>query len=386
MTKNKTAIVVMMLVCMFSIKALALDVEINNKLNELTAKSSILMDGTNGTVIFEKNSKDKLPIASITKVVAMIIVMDEINNNKLSMDDIITTSAHAASMGGSQVYLKEGEKFTTKDMLKAVAIHSANDCTVALAEKISGSENAFVNRMNEKAKLIGMKDTHFLDCTGLTDDGHYSTAYDIAVMAKEVVTNYPKILEFSSIWKDVFRDGKFSLYNTNKLVNKYDGLDGLKTGFTNKAGYCLVATAKRNDIRLISVVLGTKSNSVRFSETRTLLDYGFSNLENYNVSKKGDFVEKINIKKGIKKQVDVVHKDDINLTIMKKDRNNVQKNIRMFDNIVAPIEKGKKLGTIEYKVCDNVVLHKDIVAKEDVPKASFIRLFFRAILNWLGIE
>ena len=386
MIKNKTVIIVIALVCMLKVTVLAGDVSIDNELSELTAKSVILMDGTNGTVIFEKNSKEKLPLASITKVISMLIIMDEINDNRLSMDDIVITSKHAASTGGSQVYLKEGEKFTVKEMLKAVAIHSANDCTVALAEKISGSEGAFVDRMNKKAKELGMNSTNFLDCTGLTDDGHYSTAYDIAIMAREVVTNYPLILEFSSIWQDTLRNGKFCLYNTNKLVNKYEGLDGLKTGFTNKAGYCLVATAKRNDVRLISVVLGTNANSIRFGETRKLLDYGFSNLENYNVSKKGDLVKKVNVKKGKMKHVDVVHEDDISLTILKRDRNNIQKDIKVFDNITAPIEKGTTLGTIEYRVCDNVILNRDIVAKEDVPRASFIVLFFRAILNWLGIE
>ena len=213
---------------------------------------------------------------------------------------------------------------------------------------------------------------------------NFSKSLKMSTVSVDNQTRMP--VAFLSQFKYVEPNRNSSLYNTNKLVNKYEGLDGLKTGFTNKAGYCLVATAKRNNVRLISVVLGTEANSVRFSETRKLLDYGFLNIENYNVSKKGDLVKTVDIKKGVRKNVAAVHKDDINLTILKKDRNNVRKSIKIFNDITAPVEKGRILGTVEYKVCDNILLNRDIVAKEDVPRASFIRLFFRAILNWLGIE
>jgi len=384
--KKRTASIVMVIFLWVNVFGGMVSQARSNSFDSLTAKAVMLMDGENGTVIFEKNSKKKLPLASITKVIAMIIVIDEIRDNNLSMDDIVVTSKHAANIGGSHVYLRQGEKFTVKEMLKAVAIRSANDCMVALAEKISGSECAFVARMNQKAKSLGMKDTNFLDCTGLTDEGHYSTAQDIALMASVVVKEYPIILEFSSIVEDTFRNGKFPLHNTNKLINKYKGVDGLKTGFTNKAGYCLAATAKRNNVRLISVVLGTKDNSTRFDETRRLLDYGFNNLENHNFGKKGELVKKVGIKNGVKKQIEGVYKDNVNLTFLKKDKDKIKKNVKIFNNIEAPVKKGKVLGKVEYRICGNIMANKDIVAKEDVLKASSVRLFFRAILNWLGIE
>ena len=362
-----------------------LNIPNNTELNNLTAKSIILMDGTNGTIIFERNIDEQVQLASITKVMSMMIVMDEIQSNNLSMDDIVKTSPYAASMGGSQVYLKEGEEFTVREMLKAVAIHSANDCTVALAEKVSGSESTFVDRMNEKAQQLGMKNTYFLDCTGLTDEGHYSTAYDIALMSKEVVNNYPTILEFTSIWHDTFRNGQFSLDNTNKLVSTYTGLDGLKTGFTTKAGYCLAATAKRGDLRLISVVLGTAATNTRFTETQKLLDYGFANVELYNANKKGEIVKRVDVQKGVETYVNAVYQDDVNLTILKRDKSKVERNVVVLENVTAPVKQGDVIGSVEYKVGENTIAKQNIVAKDDVKKASFIKLIFRAILRWLGI-
>lgn len=358
----------------------------NTELNSLTAKSIILMDGTTGTIIFERNSREEVQLASITKVMSMMIVMDAINNNTLTMDDIVTTSSHAASMGGSQVYLKEGEEFTVREMLKAVAIHSANDCTVALAEKVCGSESTFVDRMNEKAKELGMNDTYFLDCTGLTDDGHYSTAYDIAIMSREVVNKYPSILEFTSIWHDTFRDGAFSLDNTNRLVNSYNGLDGLKTGFTTKAGYCLTATAKRDTLRLVSVVLGTDGPNVRFQETKKLLDYGFANVQLLKANKKDEIVKRVDIQKGVEKSVNAVYQNDLDVTILKRDKGKLERNIIILDNITAPLKKGEVIGSVEYKIGDEIIAKENIVSKDDVKKASFVTLMFRAILNWLGIK
>ncbi|MBP5427615.1 MAG: D-alanyl-D-alanine carboxypeptidase [Clostridiales bacterium] len=363
-----------------------LNIPQNTVLDSLTAKSIMLMDATTGTVIFERNSDEKLPLASITKVMSMMIILDEIRNNNLSMDDIVTTSPYAASMGGSQVYLKEGEEFTVRDMLKAIAIHSANDCTVAVAEKVAGSESTFVDRMNEKAKALGMYNTYFLDCTGLTDDGHYSTAYDIALMSSCVANDYPEILELTSIWHDTFRDGKFSLDNTNKLVGKYTGVTGLKTGFTTKAGYCLTTTAKRGLLSLVSVVLGTDTTDRRFDETSKLLDYGFANVELYSSNKKGEVVNKVKVIGGVQKDVDAIYKRDVNVTILKKDRSKLGRNIVLENNLVAPIKKGDTVGRVEFKVDDQVIAKEEIVAKNDVKKASWIKRIFRAILRWLGIE
>lgn len=368
------------------VKMSVLDIGQNTELDNLTAKSIMLMDATTGTVIFERNGDEKLPLASITKVMSMMVIVDEIRAGNLSMDDMIKTSPYAASMGGSQVYLKEGEEFSTRDMLKAIAIHSANDCTVAMAERIAGSESTFVDRMNEKARALGMNNTYFLDCTGLTDEGHYSTAYDIALMAKEVVNKYPEILELTSIWHDSIRNGAFSLDNTNKLVGKYTGLNGLKTGFTTKAGYCLTATAKRGDLSLVSVVLGTDTTDKRFYETQKLMDYGFANVEMYNGNKKGDIVKKVKVKNGVKRDVNVMYKEDVNITILKRDKNKIERNIVMSDNVVAPIKENEVVGVVEFKVDNKVIAKKNVVAKDEVKKASWIRRFFQAILRWLGIE
>lgn len=368
------------------VKMGTLDIGQNTELDKLTAKSIMLMDATTGTVIFERNGDYKLPLASITKVMSMMIIVDEIRAGNLTMDDVVKTSPYAASMGGSQVYLKEGEEFSVRDMLKAIAIHSANDCTVAMAEKISGSESTFVDRMNEKARDLGMNNTYFLDCTGLTDEGHYSTAYDIAIMSCEVMNKYPEILELTSIWHDTFRNGTFSLDNTNKLVGKYTGLNGLKTGFTTKAGYCLTATAKRGDLSLVSVVLGTDTTGRRFEETRKLMDYGFANVEMYNGNKKGEIVKRVKVRNGVKKDVNVMYKEDVNITMLKKDKNKLERNIVMADSIVAPIKENEEVGVVEFKVDDKVIAKKSIVAKDEVKKASWIRRFFQAILRWLGIE
>lgn len=392
---RRLSLLLAVIMCCFSVVPVSADsitsdkvlnIPENKELNSLTARSVILMEGSTGTIIFERNSREQVPLASITKVMSMMIVMDAIKDNIITMDDIVTTSPHAASMGGSQVYLKEGEEFSVREMLKAVAIHSANDCTVALAEKVCGSESTFVDRMNEKAAKLGMNDTYFLDCTGLTDDGHYSTAYDIAIMAREVVTNYPTILEFSSIWHDTFRNGEFSLDNTNKLVNNYNGLDGLKTGFTTKAGYCLSATAKRGNLRLISVVLGTEATNIRFQETKKLLDYGFANVDLYNANKKGEIVKRVNVQKGVEKSVNAVYQDDVNLVILKRDKSKIERNIVVLDDVTAPLKQGDVIGSVEYKIGDETIAKENIVAKDDVKKASFVTLIFRAILSWLGIK
>ena len=231
-----------------------------------------------------------------------------------------------------------------------------------------------------------MNDTYFLDCTGLTDEGHYSTAYDIALMAKEVVNYYPPILEFTSIWHDTFRNGQFSLDNTNRLVNNYNGLDGLKTGFTTKAGYCLSATAKRGNLRLISVVLGTEATNIRFEETRKLLDYGFANVLLINANKQDEIIKRVNVQKGVERYVNAVYQNDLNLLILKKDKSKLERNFVALDNATAPLKKGDVIGSVEYVIDGEVIAKENVVAKDDIKKASFITLVFRAILSWLGIK
>jgi len=357
----------------------------NTGIFELKSQSALLVDANTGTVLFEKNIHEKRPIASITKIMSMLLIMEAIDSGKLSFDDMVPVSDHAYSMGGSQVYLKPGEEFTVTEMLKAIAIHSANDATVAVAEKIAGSEEAFVNMMNEKAAELGMKDTWFLDCTGLTDEGHYSTASDIAIMSRELITKHPKILEFTSIWLDTFRDGTFTLNNTNRLVRFYEGVNGLKTGFTSKAGYCLAATASRNNLSLISVILGGPDSDTRFNETRKLLDYGFANFEKVKVNSKGEIRQQVLVKNGLKMEVNAIFADDVVLLLKKGTKGNIESKVVIDENIKAPLSEGQKIGKVVYSLNGEELGTADLVSDREVKKASFLRLFFRMVLGWLGI-
>ncbi len=351
----------------------------------LKAKGAILIDGGSGSILFEKDSGQKLPFASVTKVMSMLLIMEAIDSGKLNFEDMVPVSEHAYGMGGSQVYLKPGEQFSVTDMLKAVAVHSANDATVALAEKVSGSEDAFVTLMNERAKELGMNETNFVDCTGLTDDGHYSSAHDIAIMSRELVMKHPKVLDFTTIWMDTFRDGKFELANTNKLVRHYEGTNGLKTGFTTKAGYCLSATAKKNNLQLVAVVLGEPDTNTRFAEARKLLDYGFANFDITKVNNKGEAIGEVEVQKGLKTKVRAIYGDDVNLLLAKGEKGKVTNEVNMNENITAPLEQGQKIGEVIYKVDGKEVGKVDAVAEEKVEKASFMRLFFRMLLSWFGL-
>ncbi len=351
---------------------------------DLKAKSSILMDAGTGNILLENNSREKLPIASITKIMSMLLVMEAIDSGKINMDEEVTISDHSYSMGGSQVYLEPGEVFTINELLKAVALHSANDATVALAEKVAGSEEAFVMMMNDRAKAIGMNDTNFLDCSGLTDDGHYSTAYDIALMSKELL-KHPKIIDFTKLWHETFRNGEFSLDNTNKLIRYYDGMTGLKTGFTNKAGFCLAGTAQRSNLHLIAVVLGEPDSNTRFAEVRKLLDHGFANYESVPVDTKGMYIRDIKVRKGIKASLRVNLGEDVTLLLQKGSSPRVEKEIQVEDFAEAPVTTGQKVGEIIYKIGDNELCRAAVVAESDVGKATFFTLFFRMFLEWFSI-
>ncbi|MCR4435541.1 MAG: D-alanyl-D-alanine carboxypeptidase family protein [Clostridiales bacterium] len=352
---------------------------------DLKAKSAILVDGISGSILLEKNSHEKLPIASVTKIMTMLLAMEAIDSGKLKFEDTVPVSEHSYSMGGSQVYLKPGEEFSVLEMMKAIAIHSANDASVAIAEKISGSEDVFVADMNEKARALGMNDTNFLDCTGLTDDGHYSSAYDIALMSRELIMKHPKILELTSTWHDTFRDGKFSLDNTNKLIRFYQGANGLKTGFTNKAGYCLSATAKRNNLQLIAVVLGEPDSNTRFAESRKLLDYGFANYELSQVNTKGEIVGTVQVKKGVKPSVNGVFGEDVKLLINRGDKGNITREVQLQQDLTAPVREGQKIGVVVYRVGDKEVGRADVLAEGKVERATFLRIFLKMAQGWFGL-
>lgn len=359
----------------------------NTSLTDLKAKSAILIDGTTGTVLLEKNSRERLPIASVTKIMSMLLIMEAIDKGIINYDTKVTVSEYSWSFGGSQVWLEPGEVFTVDELLKAVAIHSANDATVALAEAIAGSEDAFVAMMNQKARELGMKNTNFLDCTGLTDTGHYSSAFDIAVMSRELLLKHPEITQYTSTWHAKFREnvpGKnyVSLDNTNKLVRHYSGTVGLKTGYTSAAGHCLSAAAVRNGQQLISVVLGEPDSNTRFAESRKLLDYGFANFETVLVDNMGEVVQQVEVKKGIQPVTNAVFKEDVKLLLRKGEKGKIERVVNVSADIRAPVKSGQKIGEVIYTLSGKEVGRADIVASSDVQRATFLRMMLRLMQEW----
>lgn len=340
----------------------------------LSSESAILMDAESGKILYEKNIDEKLPMASMTKIMSMLLIMEQIDNGSLSYDDKVLISENASGMGGSQVFLQAGEEYTVNDLLKCIAVSSANDAVVAMAEKISGSVDAFVSLMNEKAEELGLKNTHFANPHGLDNENHYSTAYDMAVMARELL-KHEDILKYTSIYEDYLTkpDGSsIWLVNTNRLVRFYDGVDGLKTGYTTEAGYCLTATAKRQDLRLISVVMKSPSAEERSSDTSTLLSYGFNSFKSNVIYSKEDSLGKIAVEKGKVKEVDVYLKEDATeiLSVTEKPTNYTF-NIKV-DKIIAPVKSGTIIGTTE--IIDNegnIIDEVEVIVKEDIKKAGF---------------
>ncbi len=341
----------------------------------LSSESAILMDAESSKILYEKNIDEKLPMASMTKIMSMLLIMENIENGSLKYEDKVLISENASGMGGSQVFLQAGEEYTVNDLLKCIAVSSANDAVVAMAEKISGSVDAFVTLMNEKAKSLGLENTNFANPHGLDNENHYSTAYDMAIMAKELL-KHEDILRYTSIYEDYLTkpDGsQVWLVNTNRLVRFYDGVDGLKTGYTTEAGYCLTATAKKNDLRLISVVMKSPSAEERSSDTSTLLTYGFNSFKSNVIYSKDKSLGKVKIEKGKLKEVDVYLKEDATeiLSVTEKP-SNYTFNIKI-DKIIAPVKAGTIVGTTE--IIDNegnIIKEADIIVKIDVEKAGFL--------------
>ncbi len=351
---------------------------------DLKAKSAVLMDAASGKVLSEKNSHERLAIASVTKVMTMLLVMEAIDSGRFTFNDKVSVSEYSAGMGGSQAYMEPGEEFTVTEMMNALAIHSSNDVAVALAEKVSGSEETFVTDMNNKAKELGMKDTKFMDCTGLNDDG-YSSAHDVALMSRELVMKHPKVLQFTGKWHDTFRNGTFDLYNTNKLVKFYSNCDGLKTGFTSKAGFNLSSTAQRNNLRIISVVLGEPDSNTRFAESRKLMDYGFANYEVINLDKRGNVVGNIPVKKGNKLSVSAVYGTDTSIMVSKGQKGKVEKEVALVPGLSAPVEINQKVGEVIYKIDGKEVGRFDLIASERIEKVSYGKIFSKLIVRWFSL-
>lgn len=347
----------------------------------LNAKSVILMEESTGNILYENNPDERLPIASVTKVMTMLLIMEAVDSGKINLDDMVTVSENAMSYGGSTMFLETGEQLTVNDMLKGIAVASANDGCVAMAEHLAGSESAFVDMMNEKAKELGMENTHFMNTNGLDEDDHYSSARDVTIMSRELM-KHETIFNYTSIWMDTLRGGKFQLANTNKLIRFYDGANGLKTGSTSKALCCLSAAAKRNDMQLIAVVLGAPTSAERFASAKSLLDYGFANYEVNTQITAGDEVQKIAVEKGVDKEVGVVAGDSCSTLVKKGQEDNITKEIKIDETITAPIEAGQKIGTMTISRDGEVIADIDLNASSAVEKKGIgliIKDFFATI-------
>ena len=345
------------------------------------AKSGVLMEESTGKIIFEKNKDEKVAVASMTKMVAQILILEAIEKGEIKWTDKVTASSNASSMGGSQIFLSTGEVLTVEEMMKGISMASANDATVAMAEFLKGTEIDFVKEMNKKVKSLGLKNTQFKNCTGLDEEGHYSTAYDMAIIAKELL-KHEEILKFSSKYEDYLRvdtPNKFWLVNTNKLVRFYEGADGLKTGHTDAAKYCLAATAKKNDMRLIAIVLGEEVSKVRNSETMALLDYGFNTYQVQIIKKKSDVVKSEKIEKASTKKIEYVPVTDIGILSKKGDtKKKYSYDIKITKNKL-PLTKGEIVGKIKIKDGNTVVGEKDITVKESTKKLSYLTLLRNTI-------
>lgn len=375
-------LIILSTTCVYAEKATQVDTDVATSL--ITAKSGILMEASTGEVLYQENPDERLQIASVTKTMTMLLIMEAIDSGKISLDDTVTVSEYAASMGGSQVFLEIGEQMSVDDMLKAIAVASGNDAAVAMAEFISGSEGAFVENMNKRAIELGCKNTHFINCNGLDEtEDHYSTARDVAIISRELL-KHTKILDYTTIWMDSLRDGAFGLSNTNKLIRFYKGANGLKTGSTSTAKYCISATAERNGMKLISVVICSPSTAERFASASSMLDYGFANYEVAG----DDFLETpvpyVNVIGGTVSQI--APKISGNGFVLKKGNGDkVEHSFELSPSVDAPVEEGQKLGEIIYTIEGKEVARRDVCSMEAVPKITLMQMFVRCLSDWVRL-
>lgn len=342
---------------------------------EVKAPAAVLMEAQTGKLLYEKNPHEKRACASITKVMTLLLVMEALDSGEIKLTDRVTASDHAASMGGSDIWLKPGETMTVNDMLKATVIASANDAAVALAEYVAGSEESFLQQMNEKAVALGMKDTTFKNCNGLDEDGHLTSAYDVAVMSRELI-KHKKIFDYTKTWIDYLRDGKTQLVNTNKLLKSYNGITGLKTGTTGKAGSCITATAQRDGVQLIAVVLGSPSTKDRFSAARTLLDYGFANWSVTTPVIPKEALVPVRVKNGMRDTVETSVSQNGSILIPKGKAKDIQYKVTLQENVTAPVTKGQIVGKVTCTLSGEVVREYSICAKTGVEPITFQSVFY----------
>ena len=357
------------------------NIDSNNSLN-LESGSAILIEQESGQILYEHNIHEKLRPASVTKVMSILLIMEAIDSGKISLDDSVPCSEKARSMGGSQIWLNETETLTVNEMLKAICVVSANDAVVAMSEFIAGSEEAFVEKMNARAKELGMNDTCFKNCHGIDEDEHVTSSYDIALMSRELLKNHPSITNYTTIWMDTLRDGKSELVNTNKLIRNYKGSTGLKTGSTSLALYNLSASATRNSLSLIAVIMKAPSTKIRFSEAQKLLDYGFNNYSYKEFAKKDDIVKSVIVSKGVECTLNAVFESNSGILIKKGQEKNVSQSVSIDENLSAPISKGQKIGEAIFSLDGKVVGTCNIVADRDVLKDTFGNVLLNIYKKW----
>ena len=366
-------IIIMLNACIFAKAEAELAIE---------APSAILIEKTSGKVIYEKDADQKMRPASVTKIMTLLLIMEAIESGVYGYNDIVTASAYATSMGGSQVYLKEGEKFTVDDMIKCIAVASANDCCVAMAEFTSGSAEAFVAKMNSRAKELGMENTEFKNCTGLDADGHLTTARDISIMSQQLL-KHDDIKKYTGIWTDSIRDGSFGLTNTNKLIRFYDSATGLKTGYTSASGYCISATAEQNGMELIAVVMAAKTSDSRNSDAKAMLNYGFSKYEIFTPDlPKLDTVKVI---KGKQDEIVPITNGVVSAIVEKGKKDDAKYEVTLCRDVEAPVEKGQKLGEVKITLDGKEIAKTDIVCNKSIKRAGVFDIFLKILYYFLMV-
>lgn len=335
--------------------------------------------------MYEKNSHEQLRPASVTKVMTILLIMEALDRGDITLETQIPCSENASSMGGSQIWLDPKETLTVHEMLKAICVVSANDCTVAMAEFLAGSESLFVQKMNERAKELGMNDTVFKNCHGIDEDGHITSSYDISVMSRELLQNHPMITDYTTIWMDSLRDGKSELVNTNKLIRTYDGATGLKTGSTSLALYNLSASATRSDLSLIAVIMRAPTTKLRFSEAKLLLDYGFNTYSFQKIATKGLVVQNVEVNKGSGKNLNLVFENDSGVVLQKSNSSEVRQEIEINENIEAPIYKNQVLGKMNFYIDDELISSVNLVAENDIEKLTTLNLLKQITRAWFTV-
>lgn len=360
------------------------DGETGNTLN-LQSGTGILIEQTTGQILYGYNVHEQLRPASVTKIMSILLIMEQIELGKLNYDTKISCSSNAASMGGSQIWLDTSETLSVEEMLKAICVVSANDCVMAMAEHIGGTEEAFVQMMNAKAQSLGMKDTTFKNCHGLDEDGHVTSSYDIALMSRELLNKYPEITKYTTIYMDSLRNGESELVNTNKLLRNYEGCTGLKTGSTSLALYNLSASATRDGLSLIAVIMKGPTSAIRFTEAKTLLDYGFNNFEYRTFANQGEKVKQIEVQKGIKQSVEAVFEKNVSILVPKGQANSISQTINLENSIMAPIATGQNIGKVIYSLGEKQILEVNLIAKEEVKKINMFTMTCKVYEKWFNL-